>query len=135
MINRPRVLVKNYFLLFYWKFNIIKDLFANHKKKLLYSSALPKRVLEMFSNKTWLSISMVIVMEQSISTGFVTFIAKYFQVSFGIPASKANIFTGIHMFLFLCTYYLDISFKLGRNFSFVVFYPPNFLSSSVTILL
>ena len=59
----------------------------------------------MFNNKTWLSISMVIVMEQSISTGFVTFIAKYFQVSFGIPASKANIFTGIHISSFCARSY------------------------------
>ena len=82
----------------------------------------------MFNNKTWLSISMVIVMEQSISTGFVTFIAKYFQVSFGIPASKANIFTGIHIFLFLCKILLAlaISFKLWEEFFLCCFLSPEF---------
>ncbi|KAI0234853.1 Solute carrier organic anion transporter family member 5A1 [Lamellibrachia satsuma] len=55
---------------------------------------LPNQTKKLFSNFTWLFISLCIICELSITTGFVVFIAKYFQVSFDLSASMANIITG-----------------------------------------
>ncbi|XP_064649449.1 solute carrier organic anion transporter family member 5A1-like [Lineus longissimus] len=56
---------------------------------------LPVRFMKLFKNSTFLGISMVVVMEQSITSGFTAFIAKFFQATYGTPASKANILAGI----------------------------------------
>jgi hypothetical protein len=37
---------------------------------------------------------MVVVMEQSVTSGFTAFIAKFFQATYDTPASKANILAG-----------------------------------------
>ncbi|KAK2160022.1 hypothetical protein NP493_1672g00040 [Ridgeia piscesae] len=64
---------------------------------------LPIQTRKLFSNFTWLFISLCIISEQSITTGFVVFIAKYFQVSFDLSASMANIITGSVIIPGACT--------------------------------
>ena len=48
----------------------------------------------MVTNLTWLGISLVMVVEQSIGTGFNRFIAKYIELAFGLPSYRANVITG-----------------------------------------
>ena len=55
---------------------------------------LPHQTKKLLSNFIWLFISLCIICELSITTGFVVFIAKYFQISFDLSASIANIITG-----------------------------------------
>ena len=59
-----------------------------------YVSEFPREAKSILFNTSWLFISMVLIMEQLIATGFNTFIAKYMQVSFGFVPSTANIITG-----------------------------------------
>ena len=51
-------------------------------------------MLRMVTNLTWLGISLVMVVEQSIGTGFNRFIAKYIELAFGLPKHWANVITG-----------------------------------------
>lgn len=56
-------------------------------------------MLRMMTNLTWLGISLVMVVEQSIGTGFTRFVAKYIELAFDYPSSQANIITGVtHVF-------------------------------------
>ena len=48
----------------------------------------------MVTNLTWLGISLVMVVEQSIGTGFNRFIAKYIELAFSLPTYQANVITG-----------------------------------------
>ena len=54
----------------------------------------PKYMLRMVTNLTWLGISLVMVVEQSIGTGFNRFIAKYIELAFSLPSYRANVITG-----------------------------------------
>ena len=57
-------------------------------------SEFPRYMFRMITNGTWLGISLVMVAEQAIGTGFNRFIAKYIEVAFSLPAYRANIITG-----------------------------------------
>ena len=57
-------------------------------------SEFPYQAKRLFTNMTWLFITIAFVVEQALTAGFIAFIAKYLQVSFGFSASKANILTG-----------------------------------------
>lgn len=59
-----------------------------------YLTEFPKYMLRMVTNLTWLGISLVMVVEQSIGTGFNRFIAKYIELAFSLPSYRANVITG-----------------------------------------
>lgn len=62
---------------------------------LLYpSSDLPKAALRILSNMTFLFVSLSYTAECAIVTAFITFIPKFIESQFGIPASNASIYTG-----------------------------------------
>ena len=63
-------------------------------KSLLDIPEFPRYLWRLARNLTWLFISLVLVVEQSIGTAFNRFIAKYLQVSYDLGASYANIITG-----------------------------------------
>ncbi|XP_034076398.1 solute carrier organic anion transporter family member 5A1-like [Gymnodraco acuticeps] len=56
---------------------------------------LPKAALRILSNTTFLFISLSYTAECAIVTAFITFIPKFIESQFGIPASKASIYTGL----------------------------------------
>ncbi len=66
-------------------------------------SEFPKFLLRMVTNLTWLGISLVMVVEQSVGAGFNRFIAKYIELSFDLPSSKANVITGLSPQVFFFT--------------------------------
>lgn len=55
---------------------------------------LPKAALRILSNMTFLFVSLSYTAECAIVTAFITFIPKFIESQFGIPASKASIYTG-----------------------------------------
>lgn len=62
---------------------------------MLYSSSeLPKAALRILSNMTFLFVSLSYTAECAIVTAFITFIPKFIESQFGIPASNASIYTG-----------------------------------------
>lgn len=62
---------------------------------LLYpSSDLPRAALRILSNMTFLFVSLSYTAECAIVTAFITFIPKFIESQFGIPASNASIYTG-----------------------------------------
>ncbi|XP_004081304.1 solute carrier organic anion transporter family member 5A1 [Oryzias latipes] len=56
---------------------------------------LPKAALRILSNMTFLFVSLSYTAECAIVTAFITFIPKFIESQFGIPASKASIYTGL----------------------------------------
>jgi hypothetical protein len=58
------------------------------------SPEMPRKTCALLSNPTFVFATLVMVMEQVVSSGFIAYIAKYFQVSFDMAASSANIITG-----------------------------------------
>ena len=61
----------------------------------LYPSPdLPKAALRILSNVTFLFVSLSYTAECAIVTAFITFIPKFIESQFGIPASNASIYTG-----------------------------------------
>ncbi|XP_034025788.1 solute carrier organic anion transporter family member 5A1 [Thalassophryne amazonica] len=56
---------------------------------------LPKAALRILSNMTFLFVSLSYTAECAIVTAFITFIPKFIESQFGIPASKASIYTGV----------------------------------------
>ena len=84
-------------------------------------SDLPKAALRILSNMTFLFVSLSYTAECAIVTAFITFIPKFIESQFGIPASNASIYTGkcfcgqcllIHFFFlysFILSQYIDIS--------------------------
>lgn len=58
------------------------------------SSDLPKAALRILSNMTFLFVSLSYTAECAIVTAFITFIPKFIESQFGIPASNASIYTG-----------------------------------------
>lgn len=65
------------------------------------SSDLPKAALRILSNMTFLFVSLSYTAECAIVTAFITFIPKFIESQFGIPASNASIYTGKSLFLCL----------------------------------
>ncbi|XP_062841923.1 solute carrier organic anion transporter family member 5A1 [Trichomycterus rosablanca] len=56
---------------------------------------LPKAAVRILSNMTFLFISLSYTAESAIVTAFITFIPKFIESQFGIPASNASIYTGL----------------------------------------
>ncbi|KAA8580796.1 hypothetical protein FQN60_013754 [Etheostoma spectabile] len=56
---------------------------------------LPKAALRILSNMTFLFVSLSYTAECAIVTAFITFIPKFIESQFGIPASNASIYTGV----------------------------------------
>ncbi|XP_061660730.1 solute carrier organic anion transporter family member 5A1 isoform X2 [Syngnathoides biaculeatus] len=56
---------------------------------------LPKAALRILSNVTFLFVSLSYTAECAIVTAFITFIPKFIESQFGIPASNASIYTGV----------------------------------------
>lgn len=55
---------------------------------------LPKAAVRILSNVTFLFVSLSYTAECAIVTAFITFIPKFIESQFGIPASSASIYTG-----------------------------------------
>uniref|UniRef100_A0A8C7JAY4 Solute carrier organic anion transporter family member n=1 Tax=Oncorhynchus kisutch TaxID=8019 RepID=A0A8C7JAY4_ONCKI len=56
---------------------------------------LPKAAVRILSNVTFLFVSLSYTAESAIVTAFITFIPKFIESQFGIPASSASIYTGV----------------------------------------
>ncbi|KAM6977109.1 solute carrier organic anion transporter family member 5A1 [Aplochiton taeniatus] len=56
---------------------------------------LPKAAVRILSNMTFLFVSLSYTAECAIVTAFITFIPKFIESQFGIPASNASIYTGL----------------------------------------
>ncbi|XP_057713656.1 solute carrier organic anion transporter family member 5A1-like [Corythoichthys intestinalis] len=56
---------------------------------------LPKAAMRILSNVTFLFVSLSYTAESAIVTAFITFIPKFIESQFGIPASSASIYTGL----------------------------------------
>ncbi|KAK2886448.1 hypothetical protein Q8A73_020394 [Channa argus] len=56
---------------------------------------LPKAALRILSNMTFLFVSLSYTAECAIVTAFITFIPKFIESQFGLPASNASIYTGL----------------------------------------
>ncbi|XP_060940725.1 solute carrier organic anion transporter family member 5A1a [Limanda limanda] len=56
---------------------------------------LPKAAVRILSNVTFLFVSLSYTAESAIVTAFITFIPKFIESQFGIPASSASIYTGL----------------------------------------
>nr|XP_033788685.1 solute carrier organic anion transporter family member 5A1 [Geotrypetes seraphini] len=56
---------------------------------------LPRAAVRILSNMTFLFMSLSYTAESAIVTAFITFIPKFIESQFGIPASSASIYTGI----------------------------------------
>lgn len=61
---------------------------------LSYCTDLPKAAIKILSNMTFLFVSLSYTAESAIVTAFITFIPKFIESQFGIPASSASIYTG-----------------------------------------
>ncbi len=59
-----------------------------------YCTDLPKAAIRILSNMTFLFVSLSYTAESAIVTAFITFIPKFIESQFGIPASNASIYTG-----------------------------------------
>lgn len=55
---------------------------------------MPKAAVRILSNVTFLFVSLSYTAECAIVTAFITFIPKFIESQFGIPASNASIYTG-----------------------------------------
>ncbi|NP_001340277.1 solute carrier organic anion transporter family member 5A1a precursor [Danio rerio] len=56
---------------------------------------LPKAAVRILSNVTFLFVSLSYTAECAIVTAFITFIPKFIESQFGVPASSASIYTGL----------------------------------------
>ncbi|KAJ3595200.1 hypothetical protein NHX12_004504 [Muraenolepis orangiensis] len=56
---------------------------------------LPKAAIRILSNVTFVFVSLSYTAESAIVTAFITFIPKFIEAQFGIPASSASIYTGV----------------------------------------
>ncbi|XP_069477265.1 solute carrier organic anion transporter family member 5A1 [Ambystoma mexicanum] len=56
---------------------------------------LPRAAVRILSNMTFLFVSLSYTAESAIVTAFITFIPKFIESQFGIPASSASIYTGL----------------------------------------
>ncbi|XP_048638983.1 solute carrier organic anion transporter family member 5A1 isoform X1 [Marmota marmota marmota] len=56
---------------------------------------LPRAAVRILSNMTFLFVSLSYTAESAIVTAFITFIPKFIESQFGIPASNASIYTGV----------------------------------------
>ncbi|CAL8292788.1 unnamed protein product [Lota lota] len=84
--------------------DVMKEKTAGGKPSQIVSSSmgfgkdfreLPKAAMKILSNMTFLFISLSYTAECAIVTAFITFIPKFIESQFGIPASNASIYTGL----------------------------------------
>ncbi|GCB74039.1 solute carrier organic anion transporter family member 5A1 [Scyliorhinus torazame] len=76
---------------------------GEHRKRTVTSSLgfgkdikdIPKAAVRILSNMTFLFVSLSYTAESAIVTAFITFIPKFIESQFGIPASNASIYTGV----------------------------------------
>lgn len=64
---------------------------------LFHWTELPKAAIRILSNMTFLFVSLSYTAESAIVTAFITFIPKFIESQFGIPASNASIYTGTRL--------------------------------------
>ncbi|KAK2492713.1 hypothetical protein MC885_016372, partial [Smutsia gigantea] len=64
------------------------------KKKKFSVDDLPRAAVRILSNMTFLFVSLSYTAESAIVTAFITFIPKFIESQFDIPASNASIYTG-----------------------------------------
>ena len=78
----------------------------------LYPSPdLPKAALRILSNMTFLFVSLSYTAECAIVTAFITFIPKFIESQFGIPASNASIYTGKSLLVAFCFLIVVLSLR------------------------
>uniref|UniRef100_A0A3B4H9X0 Solute carrier organic anion transporter family member 5A1 n=1 Tax=Pundamilia nyererei TaxID=303518 RepID=A0A3B4H9X0_9CICH len=83
--------------------DVLKEKSNNNKTQTVTSSMgfgkdikdLPKAAVRILSNVTFLFVSLSYTAESAIVTAFITFIPKFIESQFGIPASNASIYTGV----------------------------------------
>ncbi|XP_034410847.1 solute carrier organic anion transporter family member 5A1a isoform X2 [Cyclopterus lumpus] len=83
--------------------DVLKEKSNNVKSQAVNSSMgfgkdikdLPKAAVRILSNVTFLFVSLSYTAESAIVTAFITFIPKFIESQFGIPASSASIYTGL----------------------------------------
>ncbi|XP_054623157.1 solute carrier organic anion transporter family member 5A1a isoform X1 [Dunckerocampus dactyliophorus] len=83
--------------------DVLKEKSNNGKSQAVTSSMgfgkdikdLPKAAVRILSNVTFLFVSLSYTAESAIVTAFITFIPKFIESQFGIPASSASIYTGV----------------------------------------
>ncbi|KAI3374176.1 hypothetical protein L3Q82_006036 [Scortum barcoo] len=83
--------------------DVLKEKSNNNKNQTVTSSMgfgkdikdLPKAAVRILSNVTFLFVSLSYTAESAIVTAFITFIPKFIESQFGIPASSASIYTGV----------------------------------------
>ncbi|XP_068605446.1 solute carrier organic anion transporter family member 5A1-like [Brachionichthys hirsutus] len=83
--------------------DVLKEKSNNSKDQTVSSSMgfgkdlkdLPKAAARILGNVTFLFVSLSYTAESAIVTAFITFIPKFIESQFGIPASSASIYTGV----------------------------------------
>ncbi|XP_034038868.1 solute carrier organic anion transporter family member 5A1-like [Thalassophryne amazonica] len=83
--------------------DVLKEKSNNSKSQMVTSSMgfgkdvkdLPKAAVRILSNVTFVFVSLSYTAESAIVTAFITFIPKFIESQFGIPASNASIYTGV----------------------------------------
>ncbi|CAB1317568.1 unnamed protein product [Coregonus sp. 'balchen'] len=75
--------------------NVSSDDEITKEKTNSKSQTLPKAAVRILSNVTFLFVSLSYTAESAIVTAFITFIPKFIESQFGIPASSASIYTGV----------------------------------------
>lgn len=90
---------------------------SNEVLCLFFSPDLPKAALRILSNMTFLFVSLSYTAECAIVTAFITFIPKFIESQFGMPASNASIYTGKCKRLFKLNEHLVRFKQVGILFS------------------
>lgn len=83
----------NQFVLFQFAF-VFHSLFITFICHFCHFIELPRAAVRILSNMTFLFVSLSYTAESAIVTAFITFIPKFIESQFGIPASNASIYTG-----------------------------------------
>uniref|UniRef100_A0A8C0AU39 Solute carrier organic anion transporter family member 5A1 n=1 Tax=Buteo japonicus TaxID=224669 RepID=A0A8C0AU39_9AVES len=90
----PVHLKENQFVLFQFAF-VSRSLFITFVCHFCHFIELPRAAVRILSNMTFLFVSLSYTAESAIVTAFITFIPKFIESQFGIPASNASIYTGV----------------------------------------
>lgn len=84
---------ENQLVLFQFAF-VSHSLFITFVYHFCHFIELPRAAVRILSNMTFLFVSLSYTAESAIVTAFITFIPKFIESQFGIPASNASIYTG-----------------------------------------
>uniref|UniRef100_A0A8C5T2K3 Solute carrier organic anion transporter family member 5A1 n=1 Tax=Malurus cyaneus samueli TaxID=2593467 RepID=A0A8C5T2K3_9PASS len=90
----PVCLRGNQLVLFWFAF-VSHSLFVTFVCHFCHFIELPRAAVRILSNMTFLFVSLSYTAESAIVTAFITFIPKFIESQFGIPASNASIYTGV----------------------------------------